>query len=190
MPYVYKLSPEVLERAKAELHEDPDRVESLIIDLRARLEETAGYHGRLDDEFLLRFIRYRKFNLEMAQERIVRYYAVRNEQPDIFTNFVPSSIAHMLQDGVVGVLANRDKEGRRVVIYRPGRWNYKNFPISDLIKTISIVNEYLMAEEETQVSLLHVCVCVCVLTHACTCFSLCYLLKLDGLTVNLKLTSK
>ena len=42
----------------------------------------------------------------------------KNKQ--LFTNLRPSALKHVLDAGVTGVLPQRDKLGRRVIVFRPG----------------------------------------------------------------------
>ena len=73
-----------------------------------------------DDAFLLRFLRARKFDYERAYQLLVNYYTVRAENPDVFKDFKPSTIKHVLEDGVSTFLPKRNKDGQAVLLFRPG----------------------------------------------------------------------
>ena len=73
-----------------------------------------------DDAFLLRFLRARKFDYERAYQLLVNYYTIRAENPGIFKDLKPSTIKHVLDDGVVTVLPKQNKDGQTVLFFRPG----------------------------------------------------------------------
>ena len=77
---------------------------------------------RTDAAFLLRFLRAKKFDVERAYQLILKHYEVKCEtkNKELFSNMRPSAVRHVLDDGVTGVLTQRDKFGRRVLIFRPG----------------------------------------------------------------------
>lgn len=79
-----------------------------------------GLHSRTDDAFLLRFLRARKFDYERALNLIISYYRAQVDNKDMLGQLVPSSVKHILDAGVAGVLPHRDKEGRKVMVIRPG----------------------------------------------------------------------
>lgn len=45
---------------------------------------------------------------------------MKKENPKLFENLCPSAVKHVLEAGITGVLRHRDKEGRRVMVFRPG----------------------------------------------------------------------
>ena len=84
------------------------------------LTYTAALNCPTDDAFLLRFLRARKFDYERAYQLLVNYYTVRAENPDVFKDFKPSTIKHVLEDGVSTFLPKRNKDGQAVLFFRPG----------------------------------------------------------------------
>jgi hypothetical protein len=82
----------------------------------------AELHVRTDDAYLLRFLRAKKFDCERAFQLILKHFEVKCEvkNKDLFRNMRPSTVKHVLEDGVTGVLPHRDKFGRRVLIFRAG----------------------------------------------------------------------
>ena len=81
----------------------------------------AGLKCRVDDAFLLRFLRARKFDYDRAYQLLLRYYQVRAENAEVFDDLKPSTSAAVLENGVVVALPLRDKNGSRVIYFRPGR---------------------------------------------------------------------
>lgn len=84
-------------------------------------------HIRTDDAFLLRFLRAKKFEYDRAYNLLLSHFQMRKENPKLFENLRPSAVKHVLEAGVTGVLPHRDKEGRRVIIFRPGTLFYFHY---------------------------------------------------------------
>ena len=74
----------------------------------------------MDDAFLLRFLRTKKFDQERAFSQVMTYYQMRKENPDVYDNLTPRRIRHILDAGVTGVLKDRAPDGSRVIVFRPG----------------------------------------------------------------------
>lgn len=77
-------------------------------------------HIRTDDAFLLRFLRAKKFEYDRAYNLLLSHFQMKKENPKLFENLCPSAVKHVLEAGITGVLRHRDKEGRRVMVFRPG----------------------------------------------------------------------
>eukprot|EP00058_Branchiostoma_floridae_P021603 XP_002607093.1 hypothetical protein BRAFLDRAFT_57347 [Branchiostoma floridae] len=150
--YVCSLSPALQMKAETELNEIPARRDQDIQALRDMINNRPGLNARKDDGFLLRFLRARKFDHDRAFKLLENYYQVRASAPEIFDNLLPSAIRHVLDKGVVTALPGSDKDGRKIIIFRPGRWNPDYWPIYDNVKAVILSIELLLEEEETQVS--------------------------------------
>ncbi|XP_072874753.1 alpha-tocopherol transfer protein isoform X3 [Chlorocebus sabaeus] len=72
----------------------------------------------LTDSFLLRFLRARDFDLDLAWRLLQNYYKWRAECPEISADLHPRSIIGLLKAGYHGVLRSRDPTGSKVLIYR------------------------------------------------------------------------
>ncbi|XP_027436106.1 alpha-tocopherol transfer protein isoform X3 [Zalophus californianus] len=78
----------------------------------------------LTDSFLLRFLRARDFDLDLAWRLLKNYYKWRAECPEISADLCPRRILGLLKAGYLGVLRARDPTGSKVLIYRIGTpWN-------------------------------------------------------------------
>ena len=75
---------------------------------------------RLDPEFLIRFLRARKFDQEKAFQLVLSYYRMRQQDPEIFVGLKPSSVAHVYESELSFPHTHRDREGRLVYWIFPG----------------------------------------------------------------------
>lgn len=53
------------------------------------------------------------------------HFKMKVENPELFQGLRPSAVKHVLEAGVTGVLPVRDKQGRRVMWFRPGEFSHK-----------------------------------------------------------------
>ncbi|XP_048257168.1 alpha-tocopherol transfer protein-like isoform X2 [Haliotis rufescens] len=150
--YKCTLSDELLEKAKKELTEDPDTRKQEIQTLRERLLRYPGLKSRVDDVFLLKFLRARKFDQERTFSLILNYYQMKKENEDIYTNMTPKSVKPLLDSEVVTVLPKPSKFGETVIIFRGGRWNPEKYPIEEIFRVSFLVNSAVIESEEAQVN--------------------------------------
>lgn len=111
---------------------------------------------RMDAKFLLRFLRFRKFNIPAAQEALERYLVFREGcyGLDWFSNmdFNKPNINELLSKGLFSVLPNRDKFGRKVILARLAAADPCIPTIGCEGLTIgTMVCETLLDDEETQI---------------------------------------
>ncbi|MFT7812234.1 alpha-tocopherol transfer protein-like [Arapaima gigas] len=134
-----------------ELPDDSNLVKSCIQDLRRRAEaELPGFAGDLSDASLLKFLRARDFDGELALQLLVNYHKWRRECPEITANLCPSSVLGLLQNQYHGVLDSRDATGSRVLVYRIGKWNPKDFTAYEVFRVSLITSELIVREVDTQ----------------------------------------
>lgn len=92
MAYQCALNEASLKKAYEELNEKPEWRMRDIEAVRDLCLNTPGLNSCLDDAFLVRFLRARKFEYDGTVELICNYYKQRGQHPAIFENFKPSSI--------------------------------------------------------------------------------------------------
>lgn len=108
-------------KAEEEVRETaPKRLEALK-KLKQLLSEEPDLNANKDTAFLLRFLRVRKYNIDLTLQTIRNYYRNRAAGTSLYSDFLPSKTpAHARQ--LVMVLPNTDVHGRPVFICRPGAW--------------------------------------------------------------------
>ncbi|GIX86103.1 hypothetical protein CDAR_309051 [Caerostris darwini] len=70
--------------AREELNETPETREVALKVLKKMLAEQDEFIPRVDDVFLLRFLRCRKFDCERAFKTVKEHYKFRKQNPDIY----------------------------------------------------------------------------------------------------------
>lgn len=120
------LSPETLEKAKAELKENPETLHQDIQEVRDMIitRPDIGFL-RTDDAFILRFLRARKFNHFEAFRLLAQYFEYRQQNLDMFKNLKATEpgIKQALKDGFPGVLSHLDRYGRKILVLFAANWD-------------------------------------------------------------------
>ncbi|XP_049635272.1 alpha-tocopherol transfer protein-like [Suncus etruscus] len=151
--YVCSLSQELVTKAREELQEKPEWRLRDVQALRDMVhKEYPHLSTALDDAFLLRFLRARKFDYDRALQLLLNYHGCRRSWPEVFTNLRPSALRHVLASGFLTVLPQPDPRGCPILCIRPDRWIPSSYPITENIRAIYLTLEKLIQSEETQVN--------------------------------------
>ncbi|XP_065063018.1 clavesin-2-like [Rhopilema esculentum] len=149
---IYASCENVCENARQELNERIDTRSFDIEALRDRMSERPDvYFERKDDEFLLQFLRARKFDKDRAFNLLVNYCRFRRRHRQFFRSLRASCLRPVFEDGLPMVMPERDHLGRSIVIMFPGNWNTKLYTFDDILRSLLLTMEYLIESERTQV---------------------------------------
>ncbi|XP_045166171.2 retinaldehyde-binding protein 1-like [Mercenaria mercenaria] len=157
--FVSKLDEAGKKKAKDELHElnDKDR-ESAVQALRKWVLEQDWLKSPTDFQFLLRFIRVRKYSQLGARETLENYWTNRTKIMEWFKNVDPADdkIKKVLRTGMIYCPKGYDKHGRRVIFSSMEGFDFslmKSKEGQDLLyKTCCLVCDWLACDENAQVN--------------------------------------
>ena len=143
-----------LAKAVSELNEPSDNDERLrrIDDLRnAFLQQnndlTLECH---DDNFILKFLRARKFNHELALKILTNYHMKRRDWPEVTDKVKsPFLIKHVFDAGCCIGLQGKARDGSGLCIARPGKVN--NPLITDFVAAATLSIEHMLEDEKNQI---------------------------------------
>uniref|UniRef100_T1IME1 CRAL-TRIO domain-containing protein n=1 Tax=Strigamia maritima TaxID=126957 RepID=T1IME1_STRMM len=106
----------------------------------------------MDDAFLLRFLRARKFDINRAFQLIKNYYKIRLQNPHIYINYRPSDLTKVFAHNLQIILPDRDQFGRKIFIFNAGKWTPELCSLDDYERTNIMCMEMAIEEEETQIN--------------------------------------
>lgn len=89
MPNIRPISRELARKAQLELNEVPERMQEHMDALKIWLLQQPQLRARLDDQFLVTYLRGSKYNLEKAKKKIQQHYKIRATLPELFLNRDP-----------------------------------------------------------------------------------------------------
>ncbi|XP_027860270.1 clavesin-1-like [Xiphophorus couchianus] len=149
------LSSDTTEKARMELNENPDTLHQDIKQVRDMIvtRPDIGFL-RTDDEFILRFLRARKFDHVETFRLLAQYFQFRQQNLDMFQSFKVDdpSIKRALMDGFPGVLEAPDQHGRKILILFASNWDQSRNSFIDILRAILLSLEVLIENPELQIN--------------------------------------
>ncbi|XP_050034694.1 alpha-tocopherol transfer protein-like [Dermacentor andersoni] len=135
--------------AEDELGETPARRKESLAKLLQLLSEEEDLNTREDAQFLLRFLRVRKYNVEAALRTVKNYYKIRNTSGPVFRDFLPSKVSPATRK-LMMVMKEKDAHGRRIFFFKPGMWVLEESSYVDVHRAIMLCLEHLARDPTTQ----------------------------------------
>uniref|UniRef100_A0A672G403 Clavesin-1 n=1 Tax=Salarias fasciatus TaxID=181472 RepID=A0A672G403_SALFA len=149
------LSSETTEKARLELNENPDTLHQDIQQVRDMIvtRPDIGFL-RTDDDFILRFLRARKFDQVETFRLLAQYFQFRQQNLDMFQSFKVDDpgIKRALMDGFPGVLETPDQHGRKILILFASNWDQSRNSFTDILRAILLSLEVLIENPELQIN--------------------------------------
>ncbi len=108
-------------------------------------------HRIEDDQFLLRFLRARKFDVERSKQLFVNYYKYRAKYSTLLGELSPKAAEATLKENIISVLPHRSKDGCKVLVARMGAFDLNEHPPETVLRMMLVILDHLIEEEETQV---------------------------------------
>lgn len=155
---MYSLPPDVQEKAKLELNEEPEEIASKIEEFRKSIEESSNSDTppliQLDDDaFLLRFLRAKKYRQGDALKQYLNYCKYRITYPEIFDGLCFEKVRYLFETGAIGIFDAKTVGGHPVVIFFPRRIDISQQSIlNDVCGAYLLLMEKLIEQPETQVN--------------------------------------
>ncbi|XP_011704761.1 PREDICTED: alpha-tocopherol transfer protein-like [Wasmannia auropunctata] len=142
--YTEELTNEDKKYAMEYLNETDENRENDVAEIRRWLEDELRI--RIDNFFILRFLRVCKFNLEKTKTRIRNYYKQLSHLPEWYLNKDPfrPELQELLDLGILLPLRKPDSQGRVVFLIRGTRHDPRIHTIPNLSKAFILAIEMAM----------------------------------------------
>lgn len=146
-----------LQKAMKELNEDPKQRLGAVQTLRKWVREQPHYTCRTDTKFLLAILRRAKFSQLVARQLIDNVMTARTTCPEYMANLdiQDANTVAFIEKGVVVHLPKADKEGRKVILLRPGikDLNDPTFsPVNEVRCSLGLSEMFRDEDENTSVN--------------------------------------
>nr|CAG4719773.1 RBLP1 [Leptochiton asellus] len=149
------------EKARSELNETDENRKSGIQELRDIMTENehTEFGKKLlewfeprKNEYLIRFLRARKYDVKKAYDLMKGYMKFREKYPGITDKLTCDSVRDLLENSFPGILPVRDKQGRFVLIFSVGSWDSNVFSFETVLRGYVFILEQLLENEMAQIN--------------------------------------
>ncbi|KAF5272333.1 hypothetical protein FQA39_LY07934 [Lamprigera yunnana] len=143
---------ELLDYAKKEINEDPDTKLQTLEDFRNLIfEKGECTPHRLDDDFLLRFLRARSFVIRHAHRLLVNYYQFKENNSNFYTDVYFDRLTAIGDAKLMSTQPFHDQSGRRILFYRLGLWDPSQITVCELFQATLVTFELALLEPSSQI---------------------------------------
>ncbi|XP_049708171.2 alpha-tocopherol transfer protein-like [Helicoverpa armigera] len=150
---VRALTPVLAEKARAELNEDPARLEADLQHIKDWLAKQPHINARTDDQWLVAFLRGCKFSLERTKEKLDLYYSVRTTAPELFQmRHTDPLFDEILGLGAFIILPKpATPDGPLIAIARLSSYDPNKYNIVDVMAATNALMRIAMVENDNAV---------------------------------------
>ncbi|XP_045490790.1 alpha-tocopherol transfer protein-like [Colias croceus] len=144
------LSPELAEKARLELNEDSNRLQSDIQHIKDWLSKQPHLRARTDDQFIVSFLRGCKFSLERTKEKIDLYYSLRTMAPELFSVHAKDArFKEIMSQGSYIILPKTCASDKtRITLIRPGRYDANKYSIIDILSAANNLEKIILVDDD------------------------------------------
>lgn len=105
-----------------------------------------------DDKFLQKFLYARKHDSHEAFRLLINYYSYRQRNPELFREISPKDegVAMALADGLPGVLTQRDRRGRCIVVMFASNWSPALYSLIVVYRALLLTLEKALDDIQNQ----------------------------------------
>ncbi|CAL1275146.1 unnamed protein product [Larinioides sclopetarius] len=144
------ITKEDVRKAKQELNEKPEDYGRHLARIRDLLSKEKDLNPKTDDEFLLRFLRARKFNDERAANLVKDHYRYRAKHPRLFRN--PKDMEDIFRCNIFNYLTHRDAQGRAVFVMKISNWCPETFSFKEFVGAGNVLSHWVLKNPVTQIN--------------------------------------
>ncbi|CAL1300588.1 unnamed protein product [Larinioides sclopetarius] len=145
------LTESLKQKARAELGETAEAVRNGLKELKALIKEKQ-VPTCTDDDFLIMFLRPKKFNVKKGFEQLKSYSYQRHSLMNYYGFVFIDKVMPALHHNICGMLPKRDQEGRAIIYFMPCKCNPDICKPDDALRALQVLVHYTLKFPATQVS--------------------------------------
>ncbi|XP_023953658.2 alpha-tocopherol transfer protein-like [Bicyclus anynana] len=144
------LTPELAEKARVELNEDPNRIAKDVQHIKDWLAKQPHIRARTDDQWLVAFLRGCKFSLERTKEKLDIFYSLHTLAPELFNVKVNDALFKEILDlGTYTILPKTATPTSPVVtVIRPGTYDPDKYKLYDIFSVSILLQNMLLIDND------------------------------------------
>ncbi|XP_042896473.1 alpha-tocopherol transfer protein-like [Parasteatoda tepidariorum] len=145
------LTPEMVQRAEDELGETPQLRKQSLKELKELINGQKTFCPVMDDSFLLRFLRCKKYDVKKAFITLKNYHDFKNRYSGTITDRTPSKLKNVLEMDCVFLTPKRGPNGEGVAIVFLGKFDIENLSAFELYAATFLCADIGIETEASQV---------------------------------------
>ncbi|ODN04088.1 Alpha-tocopherol transfer protein-like [Orchesella cincta] len=126
-------------------------VEKKVAQLRDLINGEPRLKCQMDHDFLIKFLRARKYDVNASFRTLLQYYEMRRGLGEKLLRFCPDVLHPVLSTNMFVVLKNRDAHGRQILLFRAELWDPTTTSLDDVFLTTLLIGEEMIRSEKTQI---------------------------------------
>ncbi|XP_065368349.1 alpha-tocopherol transfer protein-like [Calliphora vicina] len=142
---------EDLQKAAAEIGEDPARIAADLEALKTWIKQQPHLSANTDDQFLIAFLRGCKYSMEKAKSKIDKFYTLKTKFPDFFgcTDVDDPKFREIFRLGIWSYLPTPlNGNGPRIGIMRMGLHPADKYNIEEVMRVACALQEIILLEDD------------------------------------------
>lgn len=150
-PDIRQLNTELQKIAKDELNEDPEKIQENLETLKEWIRKSPHLNARMNDQFLVTFLRGCKYSMERAKQKLDMYYTLRTHMPEILVDRDPMNdkLNEIIKLGVALPLPVTETPGSpRLFLFRSGAYDAHKFTMQEVMKVNGMIADLLMVDDD------------------------------------------
>ncbi|CAL1300593.1 unnamed protein product [Larinioides sclopetarius] len=149
--FIDHLTPAMIEEARTQLNETDETRPKAMEEFKKLIEKEKKLVSIMDEDFLIAFLRARKFNVKKAFKLLQNYWQFRKEYRYIYDETDAESVMKLILKPILGVLRYRDRKGRVVLVFKVGLWDPEIDVFEQVFRAVTGVLIHSSSYEATQV---------------------------------------
>ncbi|XP_013105387.2 alpha-tocopherol transfer protein-like [Stomoxys calcitrans] len=137
-----------------ELNEDPKRIQDDLNNFKEWIKEQPHLRARMDDQFLIAFLRGCKYSLEKAKTKLDNFYTFKEKYPELLKrpNLEDPKVRELLRLGIILYLPEPLTEaGPRIVLVRNGAYDPSKYSFAELAQMRTLIQDIVLMEDDVAV---------------------------------------
>ncbi|GIZ01248.1 hypothetical protein CEXT_599581 [Caerostris extrusa] len=127
------------QKAEAELHDTPDRRAQGLRQIRELAKNDKHTKNiEFDDDFLLQYLRVRKYNVARAFSQLKALVALKKRYPLMFTHFNYDKTVKTISDKFITMLPWRCQDGCAILLVELDNWIPEEFPVEEIKRAVLV----------------------------------------------------
>jgi len=137
-------------KARLEIGEKEELIPQYLQQLKDAVKDDTKLSIPNDNDFLLRFLRARKYNVERAAKMLKKFFVLRLNVNDMIDLMKPTKHVGFYKGEATTILKKRDSKGRHILLLRAGNWDASKYNFDEVICAIFLMLDEATATLDTQ----------------------------------------